>query len=104
MNQPGGMVSEEAMTTPNAFGFFLLGLAMLALPAVCPDYFPSTSIDGSNTSALWLFFMGPVHAWLGLWWIARNEIAPLWQLAIDWQPASVAGTLRDEPLLDLTPA
>ncbi len=88
------------MSTPNAFAFFLLGLVMLALPAVWPEYFPSDSIDGSNTSALWLLFMGLVQSWLGLWGIASNEIAPLWQLAIDWQPASVAGAgagvLREE--------
>lgn len=64
------------MTTHNAFGFFILGLVMFFLPAVLPTYFMVKAIDGSNTSELWLAFMGLLQGALGIVCILRNEAVP----------------------------
>jgi hypothetical protein len=65
------------MTTFNALGFSFLGLLMGYLPAIFPGYFPPTGLDGSNTSALWLGFMGPLVGSLGAFHCLRNEGIPL---------------------------
>ena len=64
------------MTTLNAFGFFLLGLMMAILPVIASAYFPGNSLDGSNTSALWLEVMGVFQGSMGTFFIFRNEAAP----------------------------
>lgn len=61
------------MTTLNALGFFLLGIAMLFLPVLAPTYFVANATDGSNTSALWLGLMGSLQSSLGTFFIFRNE-------------------------------
>jgi hypothetical protein len=65
------------MTTLNALGFFLLGVAMMFLPAVAPAYFTASALDGSNSSALWLNVMGLLQGSLGTFFILRNETTPL---------------------------
>lgn len=65
------------MTTLNALGFFLLGIAMLFLPVIAPAYFIANAPDGSNTSALWLGLMGLFQGSLGTFFILRNEGVPL---------------------------
>lgn len=65
------------MTTLNALGFFLLGIAMLFLPVLAPTFFVANSPDGSNTSALWLAMMGLFQGSLGTFFIFRNEGMPL---------------------------
>ena len=47
------------------------------LPALAPVYFPASAIDGSNTSALWLGFMGFLQSTLGAWFMLRNEAVPM---------------------------
>ena len=64
------------MTTLNAFGFFLLGLVMATVPVIASAYFPGNSLDGSNTSALWLEVMGMFQGSMGTFFIFRNEAAP----------------------------
>jgi hypothetical protein len=54
------------MTTTNAIGFFLLGTAMIFVPALAPGFFAVTNIYGYNTSALWLEVMGSFNSFLGL--------------------------------------
>jgi hypothetical protein len=83
------------MTTPNAFGFLLLGLFMLLLPPAVPGWFPPNyHLDGSSTSALWLGLMGWVNDAIGAWFLARNELLPLAERALAWQP---------QPLEDFAP-
>jgi len=65
------------MTTLNALGFFLLGIAMLFLPVLAPGYFVATAPDGSNASALWLNIMGLFQGSMGSFFIFRNEGMPL---------------------------
>ncbi len=65
------------MTTLNALGFFLLGIAMLFLPMIEPGYFVANAPDGSNTSALWLGVMGLLQGLMGTFFIFRNEGVPL---------------------------
>jgi hypothetical protein len=65
------------MTTLNALGFFLLGLAMIFLPVLMPAYFVAKAMDGSNTSGLWLGVMGLFQGSMGVGFIIRNEAAPL---------------------------
>ena len=64
------------MTTLNALGFFLLGIAMLFLPVLAPAYFVANAPDGSNTSALWLGLMGLFQGLMGTFFIFRNEGVP----------------------------
>ena len=63
------------MTTPNALGFFFLGLVMGCLPLVAPGYFPSNEMVGANTSGIWLQVMGAVNALLGLTHLSRQAPA-----------------------------
>ncbi len=77
------------MTTPNAFGFLLLGLLLLLLPSTVPDWFPPNhALDGSNTSALWLEFMGWVNDAIGAWFAWCNELLPRAERALAWRPQS----------------
>lgn len=64
------------MTTSNALGFFILGIAMLFAPALLPDSFAIRALDGSSTSALWLGVMGLFKTSTGMFYIARNEAVP----------------------------
>ncbi len=82
------------MTTSNAFAFVVTGLVMYLAPGVWPDFFQPHGLDGANTSALWLAVMSPVHAGIGLWQVFCNEVRPLWQLVIEWEPASVVPNLQ----------
>ena len=65
------------MTTLNAFGFFLLGVVMIFLPALAPVFFVVRAMDGSNTSELWLVVMGVLQGMMGVSFIIRNEATPL---------------------------
>jgi hypothetical protein len=73
------------MTTPNAAGFFLLGLLMNFLPVLLPGCFPPTGVVGSNTSALWLEFMGMVQGTLGAFFGLRNEVMPWVIRLLTWR-------------------
>ena len=64
------------MTTSNALGFFLVGIAMFFVPALLPDSFAVRALDGSSTSALWLGVMGLFKAAMGIFYVARNEAVP----------------------------
>jgi hypothetical protein len=50
------------MNTGNALGFLLFGTVMGALPALAPEWFPPTGLDGSSGRALWLEVMALVQA------------------------------------------
>jgi hypothetical protein len=87
---------NEFMTTSNAFAFIATGLVMYLAPGVWPNFFPASGPDGSCASALWLYVMAPLHGGVGTWQVVHNEIRPLWQLFIAWEPASVASALENE--------
>lgn len=55
---PGTGVVSWLMTTHHAFNFLLIGLGMIAGPAVWPEYFG----DNHMRSAIWLVFMGSMQA------------------------------------------
>lgn len=65
------------MTTLNALGFFMLGIVMIFMPVLIPDYFVADAVDGSSTSALWLGVMGMFQGAMGTLFILRNETLPL---------------------------
>lgn len=46
------------MTTPHACAFVLVGLGMIAAPAVVPEHFG----DRQMQSAIWMVFMGSLQA------------------------------------------
>jgi hypothetical protein len=67
---------STGMTTSNALGFFLVGIAMFFAPALLPDSFAVRALDGSSTSALWLGVMGLFKAAMGIFYVGRNEAVP----------------------------
>jgi hypothetical protein len=77
LNQP------SIMKWPNAFGFCLIGLVMLWLPALAPGLCPPSPVFGSSTRELWLLFMGTLNTALGagaLGWHAMRQawLIPSW--------------------------
>ena len=74
------------MTTNNSLVFFLLGVAMLFVPAELPQFFPANAGDGSCTSALWLGVMGVAQALLGLTAALLNETARVRAAIESWDP------------------
>jgi hypothetical protein len=77
------------MNNLNACIFLGFGLVMEFLPIVFPQWFPRNCIDGANTSALWLGFMGIVQGALGgfylawhlvqsfaVWWLTPRQVEP----------------------------
>jgi hypothetical protein len=74
------------MTTLHACGFLVLGWVLGLLPVLAPEYFPPDSLDGANTSALWLEFMGWVNGGLGAGYVTRLQVQPLVVRALTWRP------------------
>jgi len=93
-HRPGGAVAR-AMTTVHAYSFLLLGGVLRLLPLVSPTQFPPDSLDGANTSALWLQFMGLVNGGIGTVYLWLLEMLPFVVHVMAWRPA---------PLPDLIPA
>ena len=83
------------MTNLHAYGFLVFGGMLNLLPLAAPAHFPPDSIDGANTSALWLQVMGSVNAAIGAVYLLRLEILPFFVQVLAWRPA---------PLPDLLPA
>lgn len=75
------------MTTIHAYVFVALGGALNLLPLLAPAQFPPTSLDGSNTSALWLQLMGWVNGGLGAGYAARLQVLPAIAQVLAWRPA-----------------
>ena len=75
------------MTTMHACGFLVLGWGLNLLPGVVPGYFPPNCLDGANTSALWLQFMGWVNGVLGAGFTLHLEVLPPLVRALAWRPA-----------------
>jgi len=75
------------MTPLHAYVFLALGGLLNLLPMLAPAYFPPNSLDGSNTSALWLQLMGWVNGGLGAGCVARLQLLPVIGQALAWRPA-----------------
>ena len=75
------------MTPLHAYVFLALGGLLNLLPALAPAYFPPNSLDGANTSALWLQFMGWVSGGLGAGYAARLQVLPAVVQVLAWRPA-----------------
>ncbi len=72
------------MTWTNAFGFVIVGLAMLWLPALAPGLVaPGAGHLVASTREIWLLFMGTLNTSLGagvLGWYAMRQLwsIPAW--------------------------
>lgn len=60
------------MNTAHAFGFVVMGLVMMALPFVAPEWVASQSIYGSDGRAWWLLGMGGLQVSGGLAFAMRE--------------------------------
>jgi hypothetical protein len=74
------------MTTIHAYAFLALGGALNLLPLLAPAQFPPNSLDGSNTSALWLQLMGWVNGGLGAGYATRLQVLPAVVQLLAWRP------------------
>ena len=75
------------MSTGNASGFLLLGLAMWLLPSAVPGLFPLNGLDGSSGREMWIQVMAIVQVTIGLGFLLQLEV---WPRLIRWlttQPA-----------------
>lgn len=75
------------MTTLHACGFLVLGWGLNLVPWMAPGYFAPNGLDGANTSALWLQFMGWVNGGLGAGYALRLQVLPVLVRALAWRPA-----------------
>lgn len=75
------------MTNLHACVFLALGGILNLLTLVAPGLFPPNSLDGANTSALWLQLMGWVNGGLGAGYIVRQQVLPVLGRALAWRPA-----------------
>jgi len=75
------------MTTLHSYGFLVLGGVLHLLPLVAPAQFPPSSVDGANTSALWLQFMGWVNGGIGTVYLWLLEVLPFVAQVLAWRPA-----------------
>ena len=86
------------MTNLHAYGFLVFGGLMHLLPLVAPGRFPPNSIDGANTSALWLQAMGWVNGAIGSFYLLKLEILPFIAQVLAWRPAPLPELLPAEVL------
>jgi hypothetical protein len=91
---------EGAMTNLRAAGFLALGGVVNLLPALAPAQFPPNSLDGGNTSALWLQFMGWVMGGVGTVYLLGCGVWPAVVRVLAWRPAPLPATVL-RPSFDL---
>ncbi len=87
------MRSTVRMSTNNSLFFLTVGLLMYSLPTLVPGFFPPHAIYGASTSALWISFMGSVLSFLGVVFLAANEVWPLVRPSLEWPPQPVEAKL-----------
>jgi hypothetical protein len=90
--------SKGGMTNLHAYGFLVFGGMLHLLPLMAPAHFPPNSIDGANTSALWLQVMGWVNGSIGTVYLLRLEILPFIAQVLAWRPAPLGELLPDNVL------
>ncbi len=67
------------MTWSNAFGFLVVGLAMLWLPAVAPGLMASGPLSATeSTRELWILFMGTLNTSLGAGFLGWHAMQQAW--------------------------
>ncbi|HVW20254.1 MAG TPA: hypothetical protein VHC86_03490 [Opitutaceae bacterium] len=64
------------MNPRNGFGFLLLGVVMLACPALAPAYFPAPAWGGEDAQAMWLQGMGVIQILFGGAVVLRHFAIP----------------------------
>ena len=74
------------MTNVHAYGFLVFGGLLHLLPLVAPAHFPPNSVDGANTSALWLQVMGWVNGVIGAFYLIRLDMVPFVAHVLAWRP------------------
>lgn len=74
------------MTWRNAWGFFLLGLAMLWLPVVAPGLVAAHTAFGASAREPWLLFMGSVNAALGGGVLGWHALKQAWRIPVWLMP------------------
>jgi hypothetical protein len=77
------------MKAYDSLGFFIFGHLMVFFPALLPGAFPPGSLDGANTSVLWLVFMGIVNNLAGAGILAQS-IPALLERLLAWRMPLVA--------------
>jgi hypothetical protein len=82
----------------HALGFCLLGLGMIFMPALAPDFFPPDAATGWSLSALWLKFMGWINGCLGCGLTLRYHVLPWVLQVLAWRP-TVPAELHPAELL-----
>ncbi len=85
-----GVVFGDRMTTPQAFNFLVIGLGMIAGPAVWPQYF---SVEHMR-SAAWLVFMGGLQVSGGLSLLLLEAVRVSRRLS-EWEPLDIGLPLSD---------
>jgi len=86
------------MTNVHAYGFLVFGGLLHLLPLVAPAYFPANSVDGANTSALWLQVMGWVNGVIGAFYLIRLDVVPFLAYLVAWRPEPLPEILTENVL------
>jgi hypothetical protein len=74
------------MKWPNAFGFCVIGLTMLWLPALAPGLCPASPVFGNSTRELWLLFMGTLNTTLGAGVLGWQTMQQAWRIPAWLEP------------------
>jgi hypothetical protein len=84
---PSRLSIVAIMTWSNSFGFLLVGLAMLWLPALAPGLIAAGHF-ATSTRELWLLFMGTLNTSLGAGVLGWHAMKHAWRVP-SWleQPA-----------------
>jgi hypothetical protein len=85
------MNDNRQMNSMNAFAFAALGMAMRVLPWAFPALFPRTGAYEASTGALWMAFMGAVQVGIGIAYLARAHVLPVFVRLISAAPADASG-------------
>ena len=70
----------------NTLAFCVLGLGMIFLPALVPDFFPPAAATGYNLSGLWLRCMGWVNGLVGCGLLLTHHVLPRVVQMMAWRP------------------
>ena len=80
----------------HALLFTLLGALMGCATALAPGFFPPGSLDGANTSALWLQVMGGLNGFIGVTILTEAHLVPFLNLLL-----SAPATWHEEAMAPL---
>jgi hypothetical protein len=86
------------MTNLHAYGFLVFGGLLNLLPLAAPAHFPPNSVDGANTSALWLQVMGWVNGTIGAFYLIRLDVVPFVAYVLAWRPTPLRELLPENVL------